>query len=182
VLAANHASYLDGIVMVAALPVDGRQYGFVAKKELLDKFIPRPYLRHIGTNFVERFDPQQGAADVQVVAASLQAGRCPVFFPEGTFDRKPGLLPFRMGAFVVAAEAEVPVVPVVIRGTRSMLRADHWFPRRGAISVTICAPIRPEGRDWTAAIRLRDAVRAEILQRCGEPDLVPGEKPPVQAR
>jgi acyl carrier protein len=182
VLAANHASYLDGIVMVAALPIEGRQYGFVAKKELLDKFVPRTYLQHIGTNFVERFDPQQGAADVQVVAASLRAGRCPVFFPEGTFDRNPGLLPFRMGAFVVAAEADVPVVPVVIRGTRSMLRADHWFPRRGAISVTIGAPVAPDGNDWTAAIRLRDAVRAEILGLCGEPDLVRGEKPPVQAR
>jgi len=182
VIAANHASYLDGIVMVAALPNAGRQYGFVAKKELLDKFVPRTYLRHIGTDFVERFDPQQGAADVQVVAASLRAGRCPVFFPEGTFDRNPGLLPFRMGAFVVAAEASVPVVPVVIRGTRSMLRADHWFPRRGAISVTIGAPVAPDGKDWAAAIRLRDAVRAEILRLCGEPDLAPGAKPPVQAQ
>ena len=179
VLAANHASYLDGIVLVAALPIEGRQYSFVAKKELLDKFVPRTYLRHIGTEFVERFDPQQGAADVQLVAASLQSGRCPVFFPEGTFDRKPGLLPFRMGAFVVAAAAGVPVVPVAIRGTRSMLRADHWFPRRGSIAVTIGAPIMPDGKDWAAAVRLRNATRAEILRLCGEPDLAPVE-PPIQ--
>ncbi|HET7798039.1 MAG TPA: AMP-binding protein, partial [Nevskia sp.] len=159
VIAANHASYLDGIVMVAALPIEGRQYGFVAKKELLNKFFPRVFLRHIGTDFVERFDPQQGAADVQLVAASLRAGRSPVFFPEGTFDRKPGLLPFRMGAFVVATEAGVPVVPVVIRGTRSMLRSGHWFPRRGAISITLCTPIHPDGNDWAAAIRLRDETR-----------------------
>lgn len=182
VLAANHASYLDGIVMVAALPLAGRQYGFVAKKELLDKFIPRTYLQHIGTDFVERFDPQQGAADVQLVAASLRAGHCPVFFPEGTFDRPPGLLPFRMGAFVVAAEAGVPVVPVAIRGTRSILRGDDRFPRRGAISVTLCPPIMPDGNDWAAAVRLRDAVRAEILRLCGEPDLAASEKSPIQAR
>ncbi|BBJ00124.1 acyl-CoA synthetase [Ferrigenium kumadai] len=182
VIAANHASYLDGIVMVAALPIEGRQYGFVAKKELLNKFLPRVFLRHIGTDFVERFDPQRGAADVQLVAASLRAGHSPVFFPEGTFDRKPGLLPFRMGAFVVASEAGVPVVPVVIRGTRSMLRSGHWFPRRGAISVTLCAPIHPDGNDWAAAIRLRDATRVEILRLCGEPDLASGEKTPVQAR
>ena len=177
VLAANHASYLDGIVLAAALPLAGKQYGFVAKKELLDKFVPRTYLRHIGTDFVERFNLQQGAADVQQVAISLQAGRCPIFFPEGTFDRMPGLLPFRMGAFVVAAEAGAPIVPVVIRGTRSMLRADHWFPRRGSITVTICAPILPDGKDWAAAIRLRNATRAEILRRCGEPDLAPAESP-----
>lgn len=182
VIAANHASYLDGIVMVAALPNEGRQYGFVAKKELLNKFLPRVFLRHIGTDFVERFDPQQGAADVQQVAASLRAGHSPVFFPEGTFDRKPGLLPFRMGAFVVATEAGVPVVPVVIRGTRSMLRSGHWFPRRGAISVTLCEPIHPDGNDWAAAIRLRDKTRSEILRLRGEPDLAPSEKPPAQAR
>lgn len=110
------------------------------------------------------------------MAASLRAGHSPVFFPEGTFDRKPGLLPFRMGAFVVAAEAGVPVVPVVIRGTRSMLRSDQWFPRRGTISVTLCPPIQPDGNDWAAAIRLRDATRAEILRGCGEPDLAPSEK------
>ena len=174
VVAANHASYLDGIVLAAALPIEGRQYGFVAKKELLDSFFSRAYLRSIGTDFVERFDPQQGTADVQQVAASLRAGRCPVFFPEGTFDRRPGLLPFRMGAFVVAAEAGFPVVPVTLRGTRSMLRDGHWFPRRGAISVTLGAPIMPEGKDWAAAIRLRNAARAEILRLCGEPDLAPG--------
>jgi acyl carrier protein len=182
VLTANHASYLDGIVMVAALPGKGRQYAFVAKKELLNKFIPRTFLQHIGTDFVERFDPQQGAADVQQVASSLQAGSCPIFFPEGTFDRKPGLRSFRMGAFVVAAEAGVPVVPVVVRGTRSMLRSGHWFPRRGAITVIIGSPIMPDGNDWAAAVRLRDAARAEILRQCGEPDLAPSDKPPAKSR
>ena len=181
VLVANHASYLDGIVLAAALPLAGRQYGFVAKRELLDGFISRTYLRHIGTDFVERFDLQQGVADLQQVSTSLQAGRCPVFFPEGTFDRMPGLLPFRMGAFVVAAEAGVPVVPVVIRGTRSILRADHWFPRRGAISVTLGAPILPDGKGWAAAIRMRNAARTEILRLCGEPDLAPAE-PPIQSQ
>lgn len=177
VLASNHASYLDGIVLAAALPGAGRQYGFVAKRELLDSFVPRTYLKHIGTDFVERFDPHQGVAGVQQVAASLRAGRCPIFFPEGTFDRMPGLLPFRMGAFVVAAEAGVPVVPVTVRGTRSILRSDHWFPRRGSIAVTIGAPILPDGKDWAAAIRLRNAARAEILRLCGEPDLAPVGSP-----
>ncbi len=177
VLVANHASYLDGIMLAAALP--GKlsatgHFSFVAKRELLDNFVSRMYLRHIGTDFVERFDAQRGVEDVKQVALSLQAGRCLVFFPEGTFDRMPGLLPFRMGAFVVAAEAGVAVVPVGIRGTRSILRAGHWFLRRGAITITIGAPIAPEGKDWTAAIHLRDAARTEVLRLCGEPDLAQG--------
>jgi 1-acyl-sn-glycerol-3-phosphate acyltransferase len=87
-----------------------------------------------------------------------------------------------MGAFVVAAEAGVPVVPVVVRGTRSMLRSGHWFPRRGAITVIIGSPIMPDGNDWAAAVRLRDAARAEILRQCGEPDLAPSDKPPAKSR
>jgi hypothetical protein len=52
-----------------------------------------------------------------------------------------------------------------------VLRADYWFPRRGAIRVTVAAPLRPQGTDWPAALALRDAARAELLQHCGEPDL-----------
>ena len=65
----------------------------------------------------------------------------------------------------------MPVVPVTIRGTRSILRAGKWLFHRGAISVTFSAPIEPVGNDWNAAIQLRDAARAEILRLCGEPDL-----------
>jgi 1-acyl-sn-glycerol-3-phosphate acyltransferase len=93
-----------------------------------------------------------------------------IFYPEGTFVREAGLLPFRMGAFAVAAQAGVPVVPVVIRGTRSMLRDGSWFPRHVSISITIGKPVTPEGSDWAAAVKLRDVVRAEILRSCGEPD------------
>jgi 1-acyl-sn-glycerol-3-phosphate acyltransferase len=93
------------------------------------------------------------------------------FFPEGGFERAPGLAPFHLGAFMAAAEAGLPVVPVALRGTRSILRADQWFPRRGRIVVTVGAPIRPPGTGFEAALRLRDATRAQILAHSGEPDL-----------
>ncbi|OGS96435.1 MAG: acyl-phosphate glycerol 3-phosphate acyltransferase [Gallionellales bacterium RIFCSPLOWO2_02_FULL_57_47] len=177
VLVSNHASYLDGIVLVAALPGElssAGYFSFVAKRELLDSFVSRTYLRRIGSDFVERFESQRSLEDVKQVAHSLQSGCSPIFFPEGTFSRISGLTPFRMGAFVVAAEAGAPVVPVSIRGTRSILRDGHWFPRRGIITVTIGKPIAPEGKGWAAAIRLRNTARAEISRRCGEPDLAPG--------
>ncbi|MDO8465644.1 MAG: AMP-binding protein [Gallionella sp.] len=177
VLVSNHASYLDGIVLVAVLPgklSSAGYFSFVAKRELLDSFISRTYLRRLGSDFVERFESQRSLEDVKQVAISLQSGRSPIFFPEGTFSRIPGLMPFRMGAFVVAAEAGVPVVPISIRGTRSILRDGHWFPRQGIITVTIGKPIAPEGKGWAAAILLRNAARAEISRRCGEPDLAPG--------
>ena len=169
VLAANHASYLDGAVVLAALPVDVR---YVVKRELEAQCFPRVLLRRIGTEFVERFDAQRGVQDTEHLLQAVQQGRSLVFFPEGTFVRAPGLQAFRMGAFVVAAQAGVPVVPVSLQGTRATLRAEQWFPRRGKLRVTIGAPIRPQGSDWAAAVALRDAVRAQIARYCGEPDAV----------
>ncbi len=168
VVVANHASYLDGMALIAALPVN---LGFVAKAELEQRFIPRIFLRRIGAGFVERFDKQRGVVDVRRIAQQVHAGHSLLFFPEGTFTRSPGLLPFHMGAFVAAAEAEVPVVPVTIRGTRSILRAESWFPRAGTVSVLVDEPVMPAGTDWTAAVKLRDTTRAAILRHLAEPDL-----------
>lgn len=168
VLAVNHASFIDGPVVLTTLAEPMR---FVAKRELLDHFVPRIYLRSIGTIFVERFDTQRGAEDVESFVETLRRGDSLIVFPEGTFRRAPGLRPFRMGAFVVAAQAGAPVVPLTLRGTRSALRDGQWLFRRGSISATFGAPIEPQGSDWNSAIALRDRTRAEILKLCAEPDL-----------
>jgi len=176
VIVTNHASYLDGVILVAALPI---KFSFVAKAELERQFFPRLFLRRIGALFVERFDKQRGVADSRRTVQTVEAGRSLAFFPEGTFTRMPGLLPFRMGAFVAAAEAGVPVAPVTIRGSRSLLRADSRFPRRGGGRIIIAAPILPEGMDWTTAVKLRGVTRAAILQHLGEPDLAQAPPPDV---
>lgn len=168
ILAANHASYLDGMALVAALP---GHFSFVAKEELKGSMISRSYLRKMGSLFVERFDVQKGVEDAGMVQQEVVKGASAIFFPEGTFCRMPGLLPFKMGAFLVAVRSGTPLVPVAICGTRYILHPDNWFPRRGAVVITISPPLREPGADWDAAIRLRDAARAEILRNCGEPDL-----------
>lgn len=168
VLVTNHASYLDAVVLVAALPGD---VSFVAKRELADFAILRILLERLGTEFVERFDTQRSVEDTAQVLKAVRQGRAVVFFPEGTFGREPGLRPFRMGAFIVAAQAGVPVVPLALRGTRSILRAKQWLPRRGTLRLTIGEPLAARGTDWTAAIALRDEARASILRYCGEPAL-----------
>ncbi|MHB1143217.1 MAG: AMP-binding protein [Sulfuricaulis sp.] len=168
VIVANHASYLDGIILTAVLP---GTFSFVAKREFAAHPVARVFLRHIGAEYVERFDLARGAEDARLLARTAQRGQRLVFFPEGTFTRSTGLLPFHLGAFIAAAEAGVPVVPVTIRGTRSILRDGQWLPRRGTIGVTVGPALQPEGSDWPAAVALRDAARAEILRHCGEPDL-----------
>jgi 1-acyl-sn-glycerol-3-phosphate acyltransferase len=181
VLVVNHQSYLDGLVLCALLP---HPVMFVAKAELQDRFIARVFLRGIGARFVERFRHEQSVADAHAVTARLHEGETACYFPEGTFTRSPGLLPFRLGAFLAAAEAGVPVVPLTLRGTRSVLRAGTWFPRHGAISLIIdepipaATPVADERERFTTAVILRDQARATILQRSGEPDLAPGERIP----
>jgi 1-acyl-sn-glycerol-3-phosphate acyltransferase len=168
VLAANHASYLDGPVLSALCP---GPLAFTAKQELADQRVAGPFLRRLGAVFLRRTDAAGGIADAEVALPVLRGGRRLVWFPEGTLTRMPGLLGFHLGAFLVAAEAGLPVVPVTIRGTRSALRGGQWFPHRVAISVHLGTPIMPDGQDFAAALRLRDRIRAAILARCGEPDL-----------
>ena len=175
VFVSNHASYLDGPVLVATLP---RRFAFVAKAELAPQIIAGIFLRRIGAEFVERFDKATGIADARRVSETAHRGRSLMFFPEGTIYRMPGLMPFHMGAFVSAVEAGIPVVPVAIRGTRSILRADTWLPRRAAITVVIDPPLEPgiletgpTAEPWSVALALRDAARRQILRRCREPDL-----------
>jgi 1-acyl-sn-glycerol-3-phosphate acyltransferase len=172
VLVANHASYLDGIVLVAALPWrHGSGWRFVAKRELRDNFFARPFLERLGCDFVERFDFQRSVADAERLHDSVAAGHSPIFFPEGTFTRVPGLAAFRMGAFIVAARNGIAVLPAALAGTRDVLRDGHWLPRRGRLTVSLGAPIVPAGDGWRAAVQLRNAARAAILHDCGEGDL-----------
>ena len=168
VIASNHTSYLDGAVLVAALP--WRNYAFVAKRELMDNFISRTLVKGLGAVFVERFDVQRSAEHADELVQAARRGVSLIVFPEGTLVRHAGLMPFRAGAFQVAAQAGIPVVPVSLRGVRSVLRDETWYPRRAPISATFGAPVAPDGDDWAATLRLRDRVRAEILKHCGEHD------------
>ena len=173
VLVFNHASYLDGLVLSAALRPIPR---YVVKGELRTNPFARLFLEGIGAFFVERFERRRSAEDAQAMSAALAAGAEIGIFAEGTLHRMPGLLPFQLGAFRAAVEAGTPVVPVVLRGTRSVLRNESWFPRRGLVRVHIGEAIDPDSIDpersaWERAVRLRDATRAVVLRHCGEPDL-----------
>ena len=171
VVVANHASYLDGVVMTAALPP---RFGFVIKREMNDVPGAGLLLRRIGSEFVERFNRHKGGTDARRVLRTAASGHSLVFFPEGTFTSEVGLGKFHTGAFAIAARAECPVVPAVILGTRRNMPATRILPRPGLIEVRYGPPIVPvaarePGED--PALALRDRTRAAILEQLGEPDL-----------
>src|SRR5215470_5150405 len=140
VVVANHASYIDAVVAVAALPPD---FAFVIKKEMVRVPLAGLLLRRVSSEFVERFNRQKGASDVRRVLRTAASGHSLVFFPEGTFTNEVGLGKFHTGAFAIAARAACPVVPAVILGTRRNMPATRILPRPGAIEVRYGAPIAP---------------------------------------
>src|SRR5688572_30329637 len=140
VVVANHASYLDGVVLFAALPP---VFGFVIKREMSRVPLANLLLRRIGSHFVDRGGAQRGARDTRKLLKRAQAGSAMAFFPEGTFQRNEGLARFRSGAFVVAANAQLPIVPVAIRGTRRALPSGSALPRPGRIEVELAPALPP---------------------------------------
>ena len=170
VVVANHASYLDGVVLKAALPA---RFSFVIKKEVSRVPLAGLMLRRIGSEFVDRFNRHAGGMDARRLIKAADAGQALAFFPEGTFIAEPGLGKFHTGAFAIAARANLPIVPVAIRGTRYILPSDRFLPLPGRIEVQILPAVvgEPSMEPVAAVAHTRDRARASILAVLGEPDL-----------
>ncbi len=170
IVVANHASYLDGVVMQAALPP---RFAFVIKKEMASVPLAGLLLRRLGSEFVDRVNRHQGGVDARRVLKTALSGESLAAFPEGTFTEAVGVHRFHAGAFVAAARAGMPVAPAAIFGARAVLPCSVWLPRRGPIEVEILPLIAapPASAERRAAMLLKDAARQAILARLGEPDL-----------
>ena len=164
----NHASYLDGLVLTAALPA---RYTFVVQDGAARWPLVGLMIRRMGVSFVNRSSARSGAVQTRALLKRLQGGQSLTIFPEGTFKEDPGLLSFKKGAFLLAAKANVPVVPAVIHGTRRLWGGGRKLPRWSTVNIEFLAPHSPAGPDKDQVQALREGVRAAILRRCGEPDL-----------
>lgn len=178
VVTANHCSYLDGIILTAALPP---RFGFVIKREITKVPVVGWMLERLGSEFVERFDKHAARSDASRIIKRANEGTCLGVFPEGTFVAEPGLRPFHLGGFMAATRGGLPVVPIAIRGARRILPAHVWAPRRGDLEVQVLPAIQPAARNGDAARKLRDEVRAQVLAHCGEPDHAGTEDKPGSA-
>lgn len=168
IYAVNHASYIDSIILLAIVPPHTR---FVGKKELFSIPIIRTFMKKLNYLGVDRMDLSKGIEDTKHIEDVLKGKHSILIFPEGTFGYSSGLRPFRLGAFKIASEAKVPIYPIALQGTRTILRDDEKLAWPGLVTVTICDPIMPTGSEWQDVTQLRQAVRAEIAKYCGEPSL-----------
>ncbi len=139
VVAANHESFADGVLLCAILPP---RFRLVIKREMRQVPVAGRMLSRMGAVFVEREQGAERITDVRTMLRAARAGQSLAIFPEGTFRPEPGLLPFRSGAFAAAAASDLPVVPTAIRGCRRLLSSGSWLFTPSRIEVRFLAPIR----------------------------------------
>ena len=158
-LAMNHVSYVDFILGGLAAQPSDRLVRFMAKREIFDHRIAGPVMRSLHHISVDRSD---GLASYAEGVRHLRAGQVVGIFPEATISRSFELKEFKSGAVRLAAEAGVPVVPVILWGTQRLFTKDHPrdLSRGKTIAITVGEPLRPTAADplaETAELKARMA-------------------------
>ncbi|MGA8255872.1 MAG: lysophospholipid acyltransferase family protein [Nocardioides sp.] len=148
-LAVNHIGYVDFIYGGLAANPSGRKVRFMAKRELFDHKLTGPLMRSLHHIEVDRGD---GVASYRTAVSYLKAGEAVGIFPEATISRSFELKEFKTGAVRIAAEAGVPIVPVILWGTHRMMTKgqERDFSRGKTITISCGQPLHPTGADPVA--------------------------------
>jgi len=175
-LACNHIGYVDFVYGGLAANPSGRLVRFMAKRELFDHALVGPLMRSLHHIEVDR---GAGVASFRTAVEVLRRGEAVGIFPEATISRSMELKEFKTGAVRIAAEAGVPVVPVIMWGTQRMMTKDHPkdFSRGKTIAISVGEPLHPTGADPVAETAQLRAAMTDLLDRTIR-DYPADEQPP----
>jgi 1-acyl-sn-glycerol-3-phosphate acyltransferase len=137
----NHVSWYDVFTLGSVLP----RWSFVAKAELRKIPIFGKGAEGVGTIFVERQNRRAAMQMYETAAVRIREGASVVVFAEGTRGDNYALRPFKKGSFVLAITAGVPIIPVVIMGTREVMARGSYIVRGGTVNLHFLEPIPTEG-------------------------------------
>ncbi|HEX8242119.1 MAG TPA: lysophospholipid acyltransferase family protein [Longimicrobium sp.] len=174
VVASNHISWFDVFALASVIEVP---YHFVAKKELLKIPLFGRAMEAAGHITIDRSNRERAIESLRVAGEKIR--RSPgavVIFPEGTRSHTGRLMPFKKGAFILAAESRVAIVPTAISGSFEIMRKGSWRINPRTIHIHFLTPIPPQEVTALAATgteELMDAVRARIAAVVGEGEPVP---------
>ncbi|MET7767947.1 HAD-IB family hydrolase [Nocardia sp. NPDC005366] len=140
----NHQSQFDVIIVPKVL--EGGVTG-IGKKELTRNPIFGPLMRFVGVTFIDRSDTSTAKAQLAPVVETLRGGLSIGIAPEGTRSYTPEVGRFKKGAFHIAHQAGVPVIPVVVRNAGEISWRNSMIARKGTVDVAILPPIDVSGWD-----------------------------------
>lgn len=143
VFVANHQNSLDIMALTEALPYP---FGFVAKSELANVPFLGLAIRHSASVFLDRSDPRRSVASLRAAGERIRGGNSVLVFPEGSRSHAPRLLPLKKGAFMLAVEAGVPLVPVTLLGASRLMNERRWAVRPGRMKLVVGRPIDMAGK------------------------------------
>lgn len=169
ILVANHVSWFDVFAIAVLLKVD---FHFVAKKELERVPVFGMAWKAAGHISIDRSNRERAVESLRVAGLQMREQRSVVIiFAEGTRSRTGRLQPFKKGAFVLAHETGIPIIPTVVTGSYDIMRPDTFSVRPATIHVYFEPPVtvRP-GEDLEA---LTDRVRAVFVERLAETESMP---------
>ena len=165
IMVVNHTSYIDVLILLALFR---EPMSFIGKKELLRAPLLRKFIKYLDFIPIDRDNLLNSEADIKHIEASFDRVSTIVIFPEGTFSYATGIRPFKSGAFKIAVETQSAVIPIAIRGARSLLRGNTWLLRPSHITLTVCEPLIAQHKNWKEVVRLRERSRELITQHSGE--------------
>ncbi|MDX1804306.1 MAG: lysophospholipid acyltransferase family protein [Alcanivorax sp.] len=159
VIVANHLSQFDIWVLYGYLGVDFR---WVMKHQLRKVPVIGICCDWLGHIFINREDPEQAIASLNEARTRLVDGTSVLFFPEGTRSRDGQLKAFKKGAFKMAQDLQLPVLPVTITGTRDILPAGSLSLHPGTVTVTLHPALPVTGHTDAELQALREQSHALI--------------------
>lgn len=148
-LAINHLSYVDYLMAGYPSVERGRLTRFMAKREVFDHPIGGPVMRSFHHISIDR---SAGADGMQIAAERLRGGEIVGIFPEGTISRSFQIKQLKTGAVRIAADAGVPLIPVVLFGTQRILTKGRKLDlsRHRTVGIDVGEPMHPTGADPVA--------------------------------
>lgn len=162
VFTGNHISNIDIPVMVGRLPVSVR---FLAKKELFAVPVLGGAMRAIHIVRTDRKAGPMAHREInEQVGRVITAGLSLVIYPEGTRSRDAELMPFKKGAFRIAIDNGMPIVPVTIIGSERVWKPGSKLIRGGPVRLVIHEPVSTTGLTQNDIGDLRDRVRGVVQE------------------
>jgi len=159
ILMPNHQSNFDIPVLLGCLPV---QFRWLAKAELFKIPIFGRGMRGCGYISIDRSNRKSAFQSLAEAATKIRNGVSVLIFPEGTRSRDGKILPFKKGGFVLSVDAGVPIVPIVIYNTGSIMPKGRLRIRTRPVRMDILAPIHTAGYTRKTKDDLMELVRRTI--------------------